>query len=96
MLVIRHGFPKGESGFEVRDPGEEGHRAVRVHPWIRYAGTNDEDRSVFVSVGNYNPDGSEDRIADEEPVWNIIVDRDEFVNGLLEVFPELTRTNDPA
>lgn len=94
MLIVHDDTVRGEREFEVReyDGGPEApYQAVRVHPWHRYQGSDYESYHVFVSVGNYNVDGTEQRIADEEPVWNIIVDRTEFVEGLLRTFPELTR-----
>ena len=81
-----------EPTFEVRDyhsGTQEPYTAVKVHPWHRRKGQAHESYQVFVSVGNYLPDGTEERINDEEPVWNIIVDRNEFVAGLLHAFPEL-------
>lgn len=92
MLIITHGIHNlQESEFEVRDYEGGQYTAVRVHPWHRHKDTAHEDRSVFVSVGHYTPDGSEAYEDECEPVWNIIVDRDEFVTGLLETFPELKR-----
>lgn len=77
---------------EVADPKNGSYRAVIVHPWHRYKGSVDESFEVFVSVGHYNEDGTEQYVEGQcEPVWNIIVDREEFVEGLLASFPELTR-----
>lgn len=98
MLVVKHGVLKDESEFHIRDYDglENGYQAVTVHPWHRYKGTDYEHHAVFVSVGNYNSDGQEDYTGDGEPAWNIIVDREEFITGLLETFPELKRADDPA
>ena len=99
MLIITHG-PHGlvgESAFEVRDEVEETddgrgyYSSVIVHPWHRYMRTEYESHQVFVSVGNYNADGTEYEEDEGEPVWSHIADREEFVQGLLAVFPELTR-----
>lgn len=97
LIVTHHDdtdLRKGESEFEIRDgyAEEEGfYQAVRIHPWHRTYYTGGKDSSVFVSVGNYTGDGVEDRRGDEEPVWNIIVNREDFVEGILETFPELKR-----
>lgn len=88
MLIIRHGVynfvqPEGESEFEIRDADWEEENlvtTVKVHPWIRHGG---EDRQVYLEVGFQEPAG--------EGYHNIIVDREEFVTGLIEVFPELRR-----
>lgn len=48
---------------------------VVVHPWDRNG-----DRSVYVEVRD-----------SENEFHNVIVDREEFVRGLLAVFPELAR-----
>lgn len=65
-------------------------QVVRVHPWDRYARTPHHDRSVFISVGWFSEAGEEcDDL--ENPVWNAIVDRDDFVEGIIHAFPELQR-----
>lgn len=55
--------------------------ALRIHPWERERG------EVFLEI-----DSQDESLADSS--WNIILDRDVFVDGLLEVFPELRRRND--
>lgn len=86
-------FRSGESEFEIRqgnDSDDGGYLSLRVHPWARYHGPERTDRKVFISVGHYNADGSE--WADPsggEPVWSTIVDREDFVEGILATFPEL-------
>lgn len=69
------------------DPDEPGH-GVSVHPWDRPE--NMHPREVAIVVGNIIGfrDDSEDH-SDEFQIT--IVDRDQFVIGLLEVFPELRR-----
>lgn len=96
MSVEVHHFRgslEGETEFTiVGDVDEETstEQLLRVHPWSRYRGTASEDNSVFISVGWFNTDGSEpDGL--ENPVWNTIVDRGDFVTGILAAFPELTR-----
>lgn len=101
MLIVKTTLPhisnltEGEPEFEIRDgSGEEygQYRAVRVHPWSRRYLNGDPDRSVYVSVGNYDPDGTEQRDSNGgQSMWNIIVDREEFVLGILGAFPELKR-----
>lgn len=85
---------EGEQEFEIQVPydSEEGYQSVRIHPWARYRSSNRTDREVFIAVGNYNADGSEwEDPTGGEPVWNIIVDRENFVEGLLATFSELKR-----
>lgn len=96
MLIIDR--MNKEPQFEVRtgqySPGY-GFQAVKVHPWHRYKDTDFEDSKVFLSVGHYKANGEENYIEGEgEPVWNILVDREEFVEGLLRVFPELARSEE--
>ena len=85
----------GEYDFEIReenDSDDGGYLSLRVHPWARYRGPERTDREVFVSVGHYNADGSEwVDPSGGEPVWNIIVNREDFVTGILATFPELKR-----
>ena len=94
MLIVRRRTitSQDKSQFEIQDHHDEGegYTAVTVHPWHRYKGTGRESAAVYVSVGDYNGDGTEQ----EGPVRNIIVDRQMFVAGLLETFPELKRANE--
>jgi hypothetical protein len=58
----------------------EDRRTVYIHPWDRkWNGSEKRDRSVYVQISG------------GEAYENAIIDRDEFVEGLLAVFPELTR-----
>ena len=100
MLIVTHGLygvgdNTPETEFKIIDPEvyDDGSvLAVNVHPWERTYMSGDPDRSVFISVGFENQDGSEWENPDGgEPKWNIIVDREEFVRGVLEVLPELKR-----
>lgn len=89
MLRINTGLVNGEVDFEVHDQDDTDYRIVRVHPWGR-AG----DNSVYISVGTYL---DEDGTPPEEPednYWNIIVNREDFVEGLIQTFPELKRAED--
>ena len=85
----------GESDFEIREENgldNGGYLSLRVHPWERYRSPERNDREVFVSVGYYNADGSQwVDPSGGEPVWNTIVDREDFVTGILATFPELKR-----
>lgn len=86
MLTVRHGLHTlQESEFEIQDAdwAEDLITHVKVHPWHRYKGTKDESRQVYVEVGFQE--------RDEGDHYNVIVDREEFVTGLLETFPELRR-----
>jgi len=67
-----------EGSFTLRDrPGEYG-RQVTVHAWDRGIGAY----AVYVELLETNGD---------EHIYNVIVDRDQFVEGLLAAFPELQR-----
>lgn len=75
-----------ETRFTLTDSDESGlgdGRQVHIHPWDRDEGFG---RGVYVHVTNFPPDGISG--------YNIIVDRDKFVEGLLAVFPELTKKED--
>lgn len=78
----------GESRVTFLDgePWEEGGKiclpfALSIHPWERERG------EVYLEIGS-----QDENLTD--PSWSIILDRDVFVAGLLEVFPELKRRND--
>jgi len=70
-------FVQAEREFTLHDgqPKSDGRREVNIHPWHRADGPE-----VYIQIG-------EAGYIDQ----NIIVDRKKFVQGLLEVFPELTR-----
>jgi len=99
MKLELNNYPKssalaGESEFSIsvpEDPADDGSvETLRVHPWSRRHGNGEIDDSVFVSVGWFMPNGEEpDGL--ENSNWNIIVDRNYFVEGLLHAFPELKR-----
>ena len=78
---------KNEDGTVVRN-------VLTVHPWVRTYRDGYVDRSVFVSVGWEKYDAEEgiwmpDDGEDGRPgTWNIIVDRDDFLDALLAVFPD--------
>lgn len=91
---------RNESQFRVisdQDVTEDGkfvRNVLTVHPWARTHRDGNVDRSVFVSVGWEEYDAEEGFWAtndgeDGSPgVWNIIVDRDDFLDALLAVFPD--------
>lgn len=78
------------------DHGDDGTtQRLTIHPWSR--NRDDfrmaDDNSVYLSIGWYHENG--DQMVDEngegQYFANTIVDREEFISGLLEVFPELKR-----
>ena len=73
-----------ERGFVIE--GDDEDYRIFIHPWIR------NRPEVFVSVGDMKRDG-EPRLQYEDDNYYecAIVDRAEFVEGLLSVFPELMR-----
>lgn len=97
MLIIERGLgdrlpDESQFTWHSYDPSDEKPEydpvsTVRVHPWHRSNGHNYESREVFISVQC----GAEETVDN----WmNAIADRDEFVTGLLAVFPELQRNPD--
>ena len=87
-------FVQTEGYDQEGESGSYGVYRIVVHPWVRdYSNFQPGrvDREVFIAVGNLTPDGQQDIDAEDGSYANIIVDRDEFVEGLLAVFPELTR-----
>lgn len=95
MLEITHGVSENlrdESEFEVSDFPEhlsserDPSTFVRIHPWARDNERYGLDTSVYIVVG-HKPE-------DMDSYHCAIVDRDEFVTGLLAVFPELKRNED--
>lgn len=91
MLRINEGLINGESSFQISDEDDGDYRIVEIHPWSR-----GRDRSVYISVGTYeNEDGdSPEDFEDGDNYWNIIVNREDFVEGILQTFPELKRADD--
>lgn len=79
-----------EKSFEILNHDDEGYERVYVHPWSRkYRGYPDSNE-VYLSVGVYTPEGdAPDDTKDN--YWNIIVNREDFVEGLIQTFPELKR-----
>lgn len=86
MLTINNPFAShlpDEKSFTVHDVppirfSDASPSYVHVHPWHRRKDSEDEDFSVAIEVGYENGENS-----------ITIVDRWEFIQGLLEVFPEL-------
>lgn len=76
----------GEKEFVL---GEKGRRVV-IHPWSPARGLRN-DSSVAVTVGDLDKRGKPEGDTDYYDI--AIVPRDEFVEGLLAVFPELRRAN---
>lgn len=64
---------------------------IIVHPWDRFGW--ESPREVFIAVGALTKTGDEKYEADDprHGYQNVIVDRDDFVEAMLEVFPELER-----
>lgn len=93
MLTVNHEVSIGEKEFQVHEyhPDQAYHEIgdvpffVRLHPWYRGGAGK-----VFVEVG------FEDDDYEGEPSWCVIVDRAEFVEGILATFPELTRADGSA
>lgn len=78
------------SGFSHEELQENGYPVeLRIHPWARPRGKNRINRQVFVSLTDTNPDPSA-----AEEFMNTIVDRDEFIDGILYAFPELQYRED--
>ena len=67
-----------EGSFTLRDDSREYGSQVTVHAWDRRSG----DCAVYVELLE---------LSGNEILSNIIVDRDQFVEGLLAAFPELQR-----
>lgn len=61
-------------------------RRIRIHPWDRQGW--EVPREVFIELGNLTKKG---RGRADDEYQTAIFDRDDFVEGLLAVFPELTR-----
>lgn len=90
MLIIERGIAPhlpDESQFTWHsyDPSDEKPEydpveTVRIHPWDRGGG----QKFVYILLQQ----GAEQA---EGNYWNAIADREEFVAGLLAVFPELQR-----
>lgn len=90
VKIIRGVYGSNESQVVIGDGDKDGRRIV-IHPWRK--GVSDRNSSsVFVAAGTLTKKGFEKQNKDgEEDYTNAIFDRDDFVEGLLAVFPELTR-----
>ena len=86
-----------EKSVQVLDTGNEDDNGftngLNIHPWHRYLNSEYEDHSVYVSVGWFN----ENEIAEDDKgiqeYQNVIVNREDFVEAILAVFPELKRAD---
>lgn len=80
----------GEIQVVLHQPGE---RSIVIHPWVRYERGYSSDSSVFVAVGRLKKSGMEKYDKDDEryDYTNAIFDREDFVESVLAVFPELQR-----
>lgn len=83
----------GEMSFEITNEDEDGYQKVYIHPWHRIHRGYGESHEVYISVGVYNEDGDGPENLGENNMWNIIVDREDFVEGLIQTFPELKRAD---
>lgn len=87
----------GEKEFLILDDeaDEKGFfNGVKVHPWDRSRRFFPNDRSVYVSTGWFGTDG--EIAEDDEGIQsyeNVIVNREDFVEAILAVFPELKRAD---
>lgn len=75
-------FPD-EKSVSVRADHRE--NTLHIHPWSE--GTSHFDSEVYVAVGLLKKNGD----AKGGKYENIIVDREDFVEAILAVFPELAR-----
>lgn len=108
MLVIEHGILprlKDESQFTwysydpyLSKPGVDEVQSVTVHPWHREYKDGEVSHEVAIEVreGDDTEDDTGGETGDESRSMILIVDRSEFVSGLLAVFPELQRNEEQA
>lgn len=99
MLIIERGLGDrlpDESQFTwySYDPNEEKPEydpveKVQIHPWHRYKDEEHESKMVAVIL-------QRGALQTDESHEIIIADREEFVAGLLAVFPELQRAREAA
>ena len=87
-----------EKSVEVLDTGNEDDKGftngLKIHPWHRYLDSSYEDHSVYVSVGWFAPEGYRCVETDvDDEYQNVIVNREDFVEAILAVFPELKRAD---
>lgn len=83
---------RGEIQAVLHQPGD---RSIVIHPWIRRRFGNYPDSSVFVAIGALKKSGNEkyDEDDDRYDYINAIFDREDFVESVLAVFPELQRVD---
>ena len=79
VVIESHNYGFGvEGSFTLREGSREGGRQVTVHAWDSRIG----GCAVYVELLE---------LSGNENLSNIIVDRGQFVEGLLAAFPELQR-----
>lgn len=92
--VTEHNSLK-EKSVQVLDTGNEDDKGftngLKIHPWHRYLSSEYEDHSVYVSTGWFHPEGFANE--DDGQYQNVIVNREDFVEAILAVFPELKRAD---
>lgn len=75
---------RDEQQVVLHQPGE---RSIHIHPWSAGPGIDGRpDSAVYVAVGRMKKSGEE-----KYDYINAIFDRDDFVESILAVFPELKR-----
>lgn len=88
-------FPT-EKSVTIRQSVQPKHNsAVHFHPWSEGVDGRAESE-VYIAVGRLKKDGNgRYRKKDKyDPFHNAIVNRDDFVEAVLAVFPELVRVDD--
>lgn len=84
----------GEKSVTIRDDDEK--TGTSIHPWRRYDGRLGWNNRVAISVGTMKKNGTSKYDDDDErDSFSIdVVEYDDFIEAILEVFPELTRKED--
>lgn len=85
---------RNEQQAVLHQPGD---RSIHIHPWSAGPGIDGRnDSAVYVAVGRLKKSGAEkyDEDDDRYDYINAIFDRDDFVESILAVFPELKRVED--
>ncbi len=73
-----------EKSFKIESKFDDATEHVLIHPWVRADWTDEQGgNSVYLEVS--------EKDLDDGTFVNIIVNRKDFVEGLLAVFPELKR-----
>lgn len=81
-IRVRNFEPFPDEQTVIFTPSTSKHSRLAIHPWSR------DYPAVYIALGLMDKNAGPTKVDSFE---NIVIDREDFVQGILAVFPELTR-----